>query len=65
MNEIIWVDSDPNASLSAGPLMNLDCKLIFFNETQDCLDYIINKNQDPIFSIITSMMEREGEKKKD
>lgn len=64
MNEILWVDSDPNISDSAGPLCKLDCQLRFFNETQDCLDYIINKNQDPIFCIITSMMERGGRKEK-
>lgn len=64
MNEIIWVDSDSNVSSSAGPLRTLNCKLIFFNETQECLDYIINKNQEPIVCIITSMMERGGRKEK-
>ena len=64
MTEIIWVDSDPNVSSSDGPLRQLDCKLKFFNETQDCLDYIINSNQEPIFSIITSMMERGGRKER-
>ena len=61
---IIWVDSDPNVNLSAGPLRQLNCTLKFFNETQDCLDFILNNDHECIFSIITSMMERGGRKER-
>lgn len=61
---ILWVDSDPNISLSAGPLRQLGCTLKFFNETQDCLDFILHNEHENIFCIITSMMERGGRKEK-
>ena len=64
MNEIIWVDSDPYISLSAGPLRQLGCKLTFFNETKDCLDYILSNQHGHIICIITSMMERGGRKER-
>ena len=64
MSLIIWVDSDPSVSLSAEPLKQIDCNLKFFNETQDCLDYILNNDHENIFCIITSMMERGGRKEK-
>lgn len=61
---ILWVDSDPNISLSAGPLRELGCSLKFFNETQDCLDFILHNEHENIFCIITSMMESGGRKEK-
>ena len=61
---IIWVDSDPNVSLSANPLRELGCELQFFNETKDCIDYIRRVEHGKIFCIITSMMERGGRKEK-
>ena len=64
MYEIIWVDSDPYISLSAEPLRQLGCKLTFFNETKDCLDYILSNHHNHIFCIITSMMERGGRKER-
>ena len=64
MSLIIWVDSDPYVSSSASPLRELGCDLKFFNETQDCLDYITTNSHENIFCIITSMMERDGRKEK-
>ncbi len=61
---IIWVDSDPYISLSAKPLKELNCDLKFFNETQDCLNFIRNSSEEDIICVITSMMERGGRKEK-
>lgn len=56
---IIWVDQDPNISASATKLKQLkNVDLEFFNQTEDCLNYIKNKkDHKQILCIITSKMQ--------
>ena len=49
MSLIIWVYFELNVSFSAKPLRTLGCELKFFNETQNCLDYIKNNFHENIF----------------
>ena len=62
MPTIVWVDSDPDIEKSTGFLKEKGYKVVCFNETQDCVNYL-QKEQD-VICIITSMMERGGRKER-
>eukprot|EP01083_Nonionella_stella_P205315 747771_1 len=64
-NTIIWVDCSPKVAKQATEIINAGYELQYFNETQDCIDYIQKYlKQKRIVGVITSMMESGGRKQK-
>lgn len=62
--DIIWADSDKNIKDSASLLLNLGCRIHFFNDTPSCIQFI-EKNIDNlnIKCIITSLFGSERRRK--
>ena len=68
IGEIVWVDSSPAVAYTGDIIKQNGYKLTTFNETQDCIDYVVgllqNFNHKRIKGIITSSMRSGGRKEK-